>query len=87
MIIFNKLLSSSTITTVLAEKTWLSRFTEIPPAKTLEVVHFLTINGDSNPEVSINGPVTMENISTNTFKIPNVNSNDLNGVEISIVSH
>ncbi|CAD7964790.1 unnamed protein product [Amoebophrya sp. A120] len=42
-----------------AERTWLDRFSSFPPSKTLEVVHFVTVNTKYPTEISLVGPVRL----------------------------
>lgn len=61
----------------LAEKTWLSKFNAFPQPKTLEVVHFVTVTGESSPEISMIGPVRVNDVS----KVP------ASGLQVSVIPH
>jgi len=61
-----------------AEKTWLNRFSSFPGTKTLEVVHFVTVEEGTKPEMVLLGPVRVDNPD---------NLNLGAGLQISVIPH
>ncbi|CAD7957803.1 unnamed protein product, partial [Amoebophrya sp. A25] len=67
-----------------AEKTWLSKFPKFPEAKSLEVVHFVTVKKESTPTMFVSGPVQLVDAKTNARIF---DASQMKGLGLAVLSH